>query len=101
MSAKLGNMNSLPVQDIERIAADFGARSVRIFGSYARGDVTADSDVDLLVTLEAGRDLLDLVGLTQELEKALKRKVDVVTENGPSPHLRDEILRTAKPLRAA
>ncbi len=43
------------------VARSHGAREVRIFGSHARSEATTDSDVDLLVSLEPGRDLLDLV----------------------------------------
>ena len=50
-------------EDILRIAAKYGARQVRVFGSVARGDADAQSDVDFLVELEAGRSLLDLGGL--------------------------------------
>ena len=47
---------------------------------------------------EPGRDLLDLIALKQELEERIGRKVDVVTEKGLSPHLRERILRQANPL---
>jgi predicted nucleotidyltransferase len=47
-------------EEILRIAAQHGARDVRIFGSLARGDARLDSDVDVLVNLEPGRSLLDL-----------------------------------------
>jgi predicted nucleotidyltransferase len=51
-----------------RLAAKYGAHHVRIFGSVARGDATADSDVDFLVDLDADRSLLDLGGLQFELQ---------------------------------
>jgi uncharacterized protein len=77
---------------ILRIAAEHGARNVRVFGSVARGTASATSDLDLLVAMEPGRSLLDLVALNQDLEDALGRPVDVVTEGGLSPYLRDRIL---------
>ena len=80
------------------VARSHGAREVRIFGSRARTEATPDSDVDLLVSLEPGRDLLDLVAIKQDLEALLKRSIDVVEEEGLSPYLRDEILRQARPL---
>ena len=61
----------------------------------ARGDAKAGSDVDLLVKLERGRSLLDIVALKQDLEDLLGCKVDVVTERSISPLVRDEILREA------
>ncbi len=85
-------------ETVQRIAARYGVRSVRVFGSTARGDRSPQSDIDLLVDIEPGRSLLDLIGFCQDLEEALGRKVDVVSEGGLSPHLRDRILREARPL---
>lgn len=56
------------------------------------------SDIDLLVTMEKGRSYFDLVGLWQDLEELLGRKVDVVTDGGLSPYLKDRILAEAVPL---
>jgi predicted nucleotidyltransferase len=78
--------------DILRIAAKYGARHVRVFGSVARGDADARSDVDFLVDLEAGRSLLDLGGLQYELESLLNRPVDVVTERGLKARIRERVV---------
>jgi hypothetical protein len=67
-------------QEVLRIASKYGARRVRVFGSVARGEADARSDVDFLVELETGRSLLDLGGLQFELEALLGQPVDVVTE---------------------
>jgi predicted nucleotidyltransferase len=75
-----------------------GAYNVRVFGSVARGDARPDSDVDLLVNLESGRSLLDLARLLRELESQLGCKVDIVTEAGLRPRIRQEVLREARPL---
>ena len=83
---------------ILEIAARYGASDVRIFGSMTRGEDNPESDVDLLVSLEAGRTLLDHVGLWQDLEELLGRRVDVVVDGGLSPYLRDRILAEALPL---
>jgi predicted nucleotidyltransferase len=48
--------------NILRIAAQYGARNLRVFGSVARGDDRAQSDVDLLVDMDPDRSLLDIVG---------------------------------------
>mgnify|MGYP001600219040 CR=1 FL=1 len=84
--------------EVRRVAGAYGAVSVRVFGSHARGTATPASDVDLLVRLEPGRDLIDLVGLKLRLQELLGCPVDVVEEDGLSPYLRDEILREARPL---
>ena len=75
-----------------------GPFAVRVFGSAARGDVDETSDVDLLVEMEPGRNLLDLVGLWQDLETLLGTHVDVLSDGGVSPHLRTRIYAEAVPL---
>jgi predicted nucleotidyltransferase len=83
---------------ILRLAAAHGARNVRVFGSMARGTATPESDIDLLVDMEPGRSQLDLVAMWQELEDLLARKVDLVTDGGLSPYLREQIEAEARPL---
>jgi len=85
-------------EDIRRIARNHGAKRLRIFGSQATGTATDSSDLDLLVEFDPGRDLLDLIGLKQDLEELLGFKVDVMTEGSLSPYLRDRILEEARPL---
>jgi len=85
-------------QEIAQIASRHGACQVRVFGSVARGEERADSDIDLLV--EAGPETSPWfpAGLILDLEALLGRKVDVVTEAGLLPELRESVLRDAKPL---
>jgi uncharacterized protein len=84
--------------DILRIAARYGARNLRVFGSVARGDDRAHSDIDLLVDMDPDRSLLDIVGLGQDLEELLDRKVDVLTGASLHPALRDRVLAESRPL---
>lgn len=84
--------------DILRLCAAYGARNLRVFGSVARGQADARSDVDFLVDMEPGRSLFDLGGLQYELERLLGRPVDVVTERGLKARVRDRVLREAVPL---
>ena len=85
-------------KDILAIAARNGAVNVRVFGSVARGDERPDSDVDFLVNLEKGRSLLDLARLLRELQTLLGMSVDVMTEAGLRPRIKDQVLREARPL---
>jgi len=85
-------------QEILRVAARHGARNIRVFGSAARGEDRSGSDLDLLVEMESGRSLLDLVALGQELEDLLQRKVDVLTDTSVHPAIRPHILADARPL---
>jgi hypothetical protein len=85
-------------RQILAIAEKYGAYNVRIFGSVARGEARPDSDIDFLVELEPGRSLFDLGGLLYELQLLLGVEVDVVTEKGLRPRLREQVLREAVPL---
>jgi predicted nucleotidyltransferase len=83
---------------ILRITRKHGARNIRVFGSFARNEQRARSDVDLLVDLPKGATLLDQAGLIIELEESLHRRVDVLTYGGISRYLRDRILAESRPL---
>lgn len=79
-------------------AKQHGAKNVRVFGSYARGTQQKGSDIDLLVVMEEGRTLLDLIALERSLTKHLGQRIDILTERSLSPHLRERILSEARPL---
>ncbi len=85
-------------EDVLRVAARYGAHNVRIFGSVARGEADDASDLDVLVDLEPGRSLFDLGGLLMELQELLGLQVDVVTEQGLRPRIRERVVREAMPL---
>ena len=76
-------MNTLEQNDVSRAS---------FFGSLVRGELTDDSDIDILVDFKGKKSLLDLVGLKQELEDVLRRKVDVLTYKSLHPLLKDRIL---------
>lgn len=77
------------------LAAKHGARNLRVFGSVARNEANARSDIDILVDLEPGRSLFDLGGLLMDLQELLERKVDIVTEQGLHWYIRDKVLKEA------
>jgi predicted nucleotidyltransferase len=85
-------------REILEIAARHGARNVRVFGSVARGDDREDSDVDLLVEIEPGRTLLDVIAFEQDVQQLLGRNVEVLTDGGLSPYLQQRILAEAASL---
>lgn len=80
---------------ILRVAAKHGAHHVRIFGSLARGEANPQSDIDLLIDKGAETTPWFPAGLILELEELLGRDVDVITEKGIIPSLRERILREA------
>lgn len=84
--------------EITKIASRYGIQRIRLFGSAARNEEESASDIDLLVAFERGRSLLDLIGFKQEMEDLLGIKVDVVSEKGVSPYLKDQIFGGAVPL---
>lgn len=75
-----------------------GLRNVRVFGSMARGDHHARSDVDLLVDAPPGTSALALCGLSIDAERLLDRPVDVVTERCLYAPMRERAVREAVPL---
>lgn len=66
------------------------------FGSYARNAAKKNSDIDILVSFKSKKSLFDMVRLKVELEKKLKKKVDIVTYNAIHPLLRDQIMEEQK-----
>ena len=72
---------------IRTLARAYGATSIELFGSAARGSDRPGSDLDFMVELEQGRSLLDLIGLGADLEAALGRKVDAVSKAAMKPRV--------------
>ncbi len=86
-------------EEIRRIAERHGAKNVRLFGSVARGEAKPESDVDLLVDVDAAQTSSWFpIGLILDLEKLLGRRVEVVTERALNKDLRERVLREAVPL---
>ena len=78
--------------EILKIAARYGADNVRVFGSVVRGEAGPDSDLDILVHFSDRTSLIDHIALMQDLEEMLGVKVDVVSEKGLHPLIRDSVL---------
>ncbi len=85
-------------EEIRAIAARRGITHVRVFGSMARGDADESSDVDLLVSLPPGVSGFALGGLLLDVQDLLGRRVDVLTEAGLHPALRERVLKEAQAL---
>ena len=80
---------------IAEIAERHGACDVRVFGSFARGDATEASDVDFLVATRGQTSSWFPAGLVLDLERLLGRRVEIVTEGGLNPLLRERVLGEA------
>ena len=85
-------------EGIMRIAKEHGAKNIRLFGSAVREEDTDKSDIDFLITLQPGYTYFDLVRMKRNLEKELKRPVDIVLDTAVKPMLKEEIFRTALPV---
>jgi hypothetical protein len=83
---------------VQRIAAEHGARNIRVFGSVARGEARDDSDIDFLVDTGPVTSSWFPAGMVLDLEEVLGCKVEVVTEKGLSPFLKERVLKEALPL---
>ena len=78
---------------IRKIAAKHGAKNIRIFGSVVRGESSQESDIDFLVDAGPETSSWFPAGLILDLEEILGCRVEVVTERGLNPHLREHVLR--------
>lgn len=84
---------------ILEIAAHHGAFNVRLFGSVARGEETEDSDIDFLIDYDPTKTTPWFPGgLLMDLQDLLGRKVDILTEDGVSPWIKERVFSEAKPL---
>lgn len=83
---------------IQRLAVQHGASNVRVFGSVARREASAASDVDLLIDAGPTTSSWFPAGLILDLEDLLGCRVDVVTEQALHPEMRERVLREAIPL---
>lgn len=89
MKAKIDKIK----EKILPILQNYGVRKVALFGSYVRGQMRKNSDIDILVDIQADISLLDFIGLKQKIEEALRRKVDLVEYDTLKPILKERILK--------
>jgi len=80
-------------QSILPILRRYGVSKAALFGSVVRGQMQADSDIDILVQIDSDISLLEFVGLKLELEEALNKNVDLVEYDTIKPLLRENILK--------
>ncbi len=88
-------MNEM-IEKLVHILKKHGAKKIKIFGSYARGEQKETSDLDVIVEFEKRKSLLELVGIEQELEDRLGIKIDLLTEASISPYLMERIKKESK-----
>lgn len=92
----------LDLQAVAEVCGRYGVEELAVFGSVARGEATADSDVDLLYRLKDGVRLgFTLTRLEDELAAIFGRTVDLVSKRSLHPGMRDQALSDARVLYAA
>ena len=74
------------------VLKEYNVSKAGIFGSYARGEQTAGSDVDFLINVDDGIDLIELIRLKTKLQKAIKKSVDIVQYDTIRKELKKQIL---------
>lgn len=86
-------------REVKPIMEKYGVKSAGLFGSYARGDARADSDIDILVSLgKKPLSLWDFVAFKDELSDKLKKTVDLISDKTIIPYFKDYIYKDLKPL---
>ena len=90
---KLKQIQSILASSKAELRKRYKVRELGIFGSYSRGEQKKTSDVDILVRFNPNATLFDFVGLGNYLEEKLKIKVDVVSERGIRPELKNNIIK--------
>jgi hypothetical protein len=91
----------LHTAEILNVYNKYHVKTLRIFGSMARGESRAESDVDLLVTFSEPISLLQMVGMERELSALIGRKVDLLTTQSVSRYLRKKIVKESRQIYAA
>ena len=83
---------------LKELAGSYGIRSIKVFGSMARGDEKPESDVDLLVEIGPEVSGFTLGALLMDAQDLLGRPVDIVTLAALHPAIREQVLREAQEL---
>ena len=85
------------IEEIKRkilpILQRYGVKKIGLFSSCVRGEMSEDSDIDILVEIEKDISLLDFVGIKLEIEEVLERKIDLVEYSTIKPLLKERILK--------
>ena len=95
-------LNLVPPDTLAGFCRAHAVRQLAVFGSLARGDGHATSDVDVLIDIapEARVGLIALQRMRDELARIFGRPVDLLTKNGINRHIRDDVLRDAQIIHA-
>ncbi|OGK14320.1 hypothetical protein A3A93_03240 [Candidatus Roizmanbacteria bacterium RIFCSPLOWO2_01_FULL_38_12] len=83
-------------QQVVSVCKKYNCKKIAVFGSYAKGTAREESsDIDLLVYPPSKLGLIRFASMKLDLEKALQKKVDLITYRSISPYMKDSILNSA------
>lgn len=94
----LEKIKSMLREKLPELKKKHKVKTIKIFGSFVRGEQTSASDLDLLVEFDGAIGLFDFIGIEQDLSEYLGVKVDLVEKEGLKARLKDNILSEAQPL---
>ncbi|MGI6395077.1 MAG: type VII toxin-antitoxin system MntA family adenylyltransferase antitoxin [bacterium] len=77
---------------LKKFCKENGIAFIALFGSFARGEETSESDIDFIVRFKSTKSLFQIIEIRNKLSKILGRKVDLVTENSLSPYLKEKVM---------
>jgi len=84
-------LNQHQTEIIKKVTKKYKPKSIGVFGSYARNEQNKKSDLDILIDFDEDLNLLELIGIEQELSEKLKVKVDLITKRSLNKNLKEYI----------
>lgn len=93
MSNQIKQVSNTLEQYKANLTQDYHIKKIGIFGSFARGDMTKKSDIDILIEFAHPIGLFKFVELEQKLSTILGRRVDLVTKQALKPLIKKEVLQ--------
>ena len=76
-------------EKVKPIAEKYGIEKVYLFGSYARGEATEESDVDLLISYKKLQGMFAIGGVYNDFEETFQKTVDIITERAIKDNIED------------
>ena len=87
-------MGKLNLEAVNKVLAQSDVEFAGLFGSQASDTADSASDVDILVKFKKPQGLIKIVGLREAISQALRKKVDLVTEQSLSPYIRESVMNS-------
>jgi len=91
-------LKNIDYEELDRICKKYSIRELSVFGSYAKGNNTEDSDLDILVDFKSleGISLFTLSTIKENLADMFHKNIDLVLKSGLKKLIRDEVIHSSK-----